>query len=120
MKDLLNTLRDPQRVIIMDNASFHHTIKEMCLDTGVELIYLQPYSPDLNPIEEFFAELKQSIKKRWDEYKDNPGQGFDSFLKWCVYVVGSRFRGAEGHFRKPGVLIERYIVCSCSYITKQA
>jgi transposase len=81
----------------------------MCRDAGVELIYLPPYSPDLNPIEEFFAELKQFIKKRWNEYEENPGQGFDSFLEWCVDVVGSRVRSAEGHFRRAGVLIEEYI-----------
>lgn len=49
----------------MDNASFHHTdrIAQMCTEAGVKLIYLPPYSPDLNPIEEFFAELKAFIKK---------------------------------------------------------
>jgi transposase len=95
----------------MDNASFHRTerIKEMCRDAGVEMIYLPPYPPDLNPIEEFFADLKQFIKKRWNEYEENPGQGFDCFLKWCVDVVGSRVPSAEGHFRKAGVTIEKYI-----------
>jgi len=33
----------------------------MCADTEVMLVYLAPYSPDLNPIEEFFAELKGFI-----------------------------------------------------------
>jgi len=49
----------------MDNASFHHTerIKQMCDLAGVKLVYLPPYSPDLNPIEEFFSELKAFIKK---------------------------------------------------------
>jgi transposase len=63
-----------------------------------ELIYLPPYSPDLNPIEEFSAELKQFIKKRWNEYEESLGQGFDSFLKWCVDVVGSRARSAKATF----------------------
>lgn len=35
----------------------------MCADAGVKLIYLPPYSPDLNPIEEFFAELKSFIQR---------------------------------------------------------
>jgi transposase len=35
----------------------------MCRATGVILIYLLPYSPDLNLIEEFFAKLKAFIKK---------------------------------------------------------
>jgi transposase len=55
---------DPCSVVIMDNASFHHSerIEQMCRDVGVKLLYLPPYSPDLNPIEEFFAELKAFIK----------------------------------------------------------
>ena len=58
---------EPKSVLIMDNASFHHSarIKRMCEDAGVILIYLPPYSPDFNPIEEFFAELKCFIRKNW-------------------------------------------------------
>lgn len=44
----------------------------MCSDAGVKLVYLPLYSPDLNPIEEFFSELKQFIKRKWIEYKVNP------------------------------------------------
>mgnify|MGYP001658458047 CR=1 FL=1 len=47
---------------------------------------LPPYSPDLNPIEEFFSELKQYTKRKWNEYEVNPSQAFDGFLKWCVDV----------------------------------
>jgi transposase len=59
----------------MDNASFHRTkkIQRMCFDSGIKLIYLPPYSPDLNPIEEFSDELK----RKWKEYEVNPNQGFD-------------------------------------------
>jgi transposase len=57
----------PESVLVTDNAPIHRTDKilEMCKDAGVLLIYLPPYSPDLNPIEEFFAELKAFIKKHW-------------------------------------------------------
>lgn len=39
-------------VLIMDNASFHHSqkISQMCREAGVKLLYLPPYSPTLNPI----------------------------------------------------------------------
>jgi transposase len=52
-------------VLVMDNASFHHTerIEQMCADAGVKLIYIPLYSPDLNLIEQFFAELKAFIKR---------------------------------------------------------
>lgn len=105
-----NKWPEPKSIIIMDNASFHRTkrIEQMCRDAEVEVMFLPPYSPDLNPIEEFFAELKQFIKRRWIEYEENPGQGFDAFLEWCVSAVGSRVQSAEGHFRHAGVMIEEY------------
>ena len=78
----------------------------MCSEAGVKLVYLPPYSPDLNPIEEFFAELKAFIRRNWHAYEENPEQGFDTFLEWCVDVVGARKESAEGHFRHAGLTIE--------------
>jgi transposase len=99
----------PDAVLIMDNASFHHSerIKEMCLRAGVELLHLPPYSPDLNPIEEFFAKLKAFIKKRWHEYETSPHQGFGAYLEWCIDVVGERQDSARGHLRHAGVTVEK-------------
>jgi transposase len=67
----------------MDNATIHHTerIEQMCRNAGIKLIYLPLYSPDLNPIKEFFAELKAFVKWNWRVYKENPEQGFNSFLE---------------------------------------
>lgn len=69
---------------------------------------LPAYSPDLSPIEEFFAELKAFIKRNWRFYEECPEQGFDTFLEWCVDVVGAREESAKGHFRHAGVIIEEY------------
>jgi hypothetical protein len=70
----------------------------MCYEAGVKLLYLPPYSPDLNPIEEFFSELKA--------FEDAPEQGFDMFLEWCVDVVGGKQDSARGHFRHAGITVE--------------
>jgi transposase len=78
----------------------------MCRDASVKLVYLPPYSPDLNPIEEFFAELKAFIKRNWHIYEENLEQGFNSFLEWCIDVVGSKKTSARGHFRHAGLIIE--------------
>jgi transposase len=61
----------------------YHTkrIEQMCHNASVKLVYLPTYSLDLNPIEEFFAELKAFIKRRWKIYEANLGQGFDTFLE---------------------------------------
>lgn len=77
----------------------------MCFDAGVKLLYLPPYSPDLNPIEEFFAELKTFIKRQWHEFTEDPEENFNAFLDRCVGAVGTRVSSAEGHFRHAGVEI---------------
>lgn len=66
----------PKSVLVMDNASFHHSerIAQMCTKFGVRLVYLPPYSPDLNPIEEFLAELKGLIRGNWNHYEEDPDQ----------------------------------------------
>ena len=100
---------EPKSVFIMDNASFHHSdrVKDLCSIAGVKLLYLPPYSPDLNPIEEFFAELKTFIKRNWQSFEEVPQQGFGAFLEWCVDTVGGREHSAEGHFRHAGLCIEQ-------------
>lgn len=55
---------EPKSVLVMNNTFVHHSrrIEEMCHQAGVKLVYLPPYSPDLNPIEELFSELKAFIE----------------------------------------------------------
>lgn len=52
-------------VIILDNLSSHHSPKAAeCLKSiGAWFLFLPPYSPDLNPIEQAFAKLKALIRK---------------------------------------------------------
>jgi isfu1 transposase len=47
-------------IVIMDNAAFHKSQgrQEPINQAGCEWIFLHPYSPDLNPIEKFWANLK--------------------------------------------------------------
>jgi hypothetical protein len=55
----------PCCVLIMDNHSIHHLeeLVEICERKGIHLIYLPPYSPDFNPIEQSFAQLKAWMRK---------------------------------------------------------
>jgi transposase len=105
---LMGRWPEERSVIVMDNAAFHHTprIAQMCHDAGVKLVFLPPYSPDLNPIEEFFAELKAFIKLNWHFYEEDPKQGFNTFLEWCIDVVGGKKDSARGHFRHAGIQVE--------------
>jgi transposase len=47
-------------IIVMDNASFHkgQEMQKIIEDAGHTLLYLPPYSPDLNPIEKKWAQAK--------------------------------------------------------------
>lgn len=51
-------------IVVMDNASIHHSqeIFDIISSVGALLIYLPPYSPDLNPIEEAFSSVKAYLK----------------------------------------------------------
>jgi transposase len=55
----------PGQVVVMDNLSAHKgdKVKELIEEQGCELIYLPPYSPDFNPIEEAFAKIKSLVRK---------------------------------------------------------
>jgi transposase len=52
-------------VVVMDNVAFHKIsgIKEAIHATGARLIYLPPYSPDLNPIENMWGKIKHYLRK---------------------------------------------------------
>lgn len=51
-------------VIVMDNASFHRKDRlcDIAEKHGFNIIFLPPYSPELNPIKKFWAVLKRKIK----------------------------------------------------------
>lgn len=72
---LLPTLIAGQ-VVIMDNCSIHKSpkVKELIESVGCRLVYLPTYSPDLNPIENYWAVMKNQIKKqrhRFENFMDN-------------------------------------------------
>ena len=53
------------QVVVMDNLSAHkgERVRELIEGRGCELLYLPPYSPDFNPIEEAFSKIKALIRK---------------------------------------------------------
>ncbi len=67
----------PGEIVILDNLGSHKTaeVEEAILGAGASLLFLPPYSPDLNPIENLFAKLKALLRKAatrstdtlWDE-----------------------------------------------------
>jgi transposase len=54
----------PGQFVVMDNASFHKSqkTKDLIESVGCKVIFLPPYSPDFNPIEKFWANMKRWLE----------------------------------------------------------
>ena len=60
----------PGQVVVMDNATFHKSqkAKDLIESVGCQIIFLPPYSPDLNPIEKFWANMKRWIREKISKF----------------------------------------------------
>ena len=87
-------------VIILDNATIHKDLrlKEACNEAGVLLQFLPPYSPDYNPIESTFKDLKAWIKTNYQLAAE-----FDQFPDFLEFAVQQQSqREVRGHYRECG------------------
>ena len=64
LEQVLGPKLRPGDVVVMDNLSAHKVagVEQLIQAAGAELLYLPPYSPDLNPIEKAWAKLKQLLR----------------------------------------------------------
>jgi len=65
----------PGQIVVMDNLSAHKVsgVRQLIEQVGATLLYLPPYSPDFNPIEQCWSKIKQwlrSAKARTNELLD--------------------------------------------------
>jgi transposase len=88
-QQLVPTLR-PGDLVIMDNLSSHKRVgvREAISLAGADQVYLPPYSPDFNPIEQAFAKFK-----------------------WLLKSVGKR--SVEALWKACGVLLDRFTPTEC-------
>jgi transposase len=65
VEQLLVPALTPGDVVVMDNLAAHKVagIREAVAAAGASILYLPPYSPDLNPIEQLFAKLKALLRQ---------------------------------------------------------
>jgi transposase len=64
LEDVLCPTLKRGQVVVMDNLSAHKAerVRDLIEGEGCELIYLPPYSPDFNPIEQAFSKLKSYLR----------------------------------------------------------
>ena len=88
----------PGQVVVMDNLSSHKgpRVRELIEGRGCELLYLPPYSPDLNPIGQAFSKLKASLRRAgartFEALVEATGRALDEITE----------RDASGFFRHCG------------------
>ncbi len=65
VRQMLVPTLSPGDIVIMDNLGSHKgpAVRKAIRDAGAKLLFLPPYSPDLNPIEQVFAKLKTLLRK---------------------------------------------------------
>lgn len=78
-------------MVVLDNASFHKSAqtKELIEQHGAKLLFLPPYSPDLNPIEHDFGALKKIREYNHEKSIDEiiiAKNGITFTLKLCPFL----------------------------------
>lgn len=65
LKQMLIPSLLPGQLLVLDNASFHKSAESQQLveAAGCKVLFLPPYSPDLNPIEKYWANMKSKVRE---------------------------------------------------------
>ncbi|BET38421.1 IS630 family transposase [Spiroplasma ixodetis] len=65
VKNILIPVLKGGQIIVLDNATFHKSklTQQLIENAGCKLLFLPPYSPNLNPIEHFWFAIKHNIRK---------------------------------------------------------
>ena len=94
----------PRSIIVLNNASIYKLarLQELYEHSGVILEFLPPYSPDFNPIEAIFKDLKAWIKRNYIL-----ASKFKSFNNFLEFTISQAYKiHAKAHFRKAGYIID--------------
>lgn len=69
-------------VVILDNLGSHKSkaVRKAIRNRGAHLIFLPPYSPDLNPIEQLFAKIKHLLREAQERTEDTLSEKLGQLL----------------------------------------
>ncbi|KAJ5066368.1 integrase protein-related [Anaeramoeba ignava] len=85
MIEVLLPLLSESSAVVMDNCSIHHSVDNLVKGYYQEfnhlIIYLPPYSPELNPIEMGFGWLKRTLASYRKEFLENPFQTWQDLVQ---------------------------------------
>ena len=72
VKQLISDNQYKGKYFLMDNASFHKKAIEVIQKSGNYVLFIPPYSPEFNPIEEVFSHLKTYVRKHITPLQQHP------------------------------------------------
>jgi transposase len=83
IEQILAPTLSPGDIVVMDNLPCHKVagLREAIENRQAQLLYLPPYSPDLNPIEQAFAKLKALLRKAGERTRDGLWNAIAHILK---------------------------------------
>jgi transposase len=92
VKHLLAPALRPGQLVVMDylGANKPKRVRALIEDKGCELIYLPPYSPDFNPIEEAFSKVEHILRKIGARGSRHFRRAFHRRLRGWVHLRGRR------------------------------
>lgn len=96
--EVLAPTLQPGDIVVMDNLQTHKVegIRTAIESVGATVLYLPPYSPDFNPIEQAFSKLKALLRKAAERTIDSLWNAVGSFLK--LYLADE----CRNYFRNSG------------------
>lgn len=62
LNEMSNSLQRKKALLIMDQAGWHKSA-ELVVPDNISIVYLPPYSPELNPVERLWQYIKDNILK---------------------------------------------------------
>ena len=72
IKKFLNPVFPKNAILILDNARYHKTkdVLKTFKEENIDVLFLPPYSPELNPIEKYWANMKRWIRNKLKNIED--------------------------------------------------
>ena len=92
------TLR-PDDIVLLDNLSSHKAagVAGAIAAQGTQLVFLPPYSPDLNPIEQAFAKFKLALRRAAERAREGLWQAIGRTLESCQPPECRNFFASAGY-----------------------